>query len=309
LNSDYTNNLPTNIIIPIGQTSVTYHFVINQDANKEPEETIEFKITSGCSSFSEVTKKTISIKDTYDYPLSNVILCGGNKKQLNPTPQYPDNLIWENSPFLSCENCTSPTASNTSPKWFEFSANDPISGCQTTDSIFVDYLELIADFDIGTLDCYTVQDIHFYNKSKNATSYLWSFGDGNTSNEQEPTHTYGKWMDKSVKGNYTVTLLVENTSLNCRKTLIRDINLDEVLLVPNIITPNGDTKNETFQIKGIIGSCWKLSIYNRYGKMIYQNENYANEWSPSENSDGIYYYAIENKNGDRFFKGYILVIR
>jgi hypothetical protein len=32
--------------------------------------------------------------------------------------------------------------------------------------------------------------VQFINKSRNATSYLWNFGDGNTSTEKDPVHTY-----------------------------------------------------------------------------------------------------------------------
>ena len=42
------------------------------------------------------------------------------------------------------------------------------------------------------------------NNSANANSYSWNFGDGNTSTDANPTHTYG------ATGNYTITLRAEN---------------------------------------------------------------------------------------------------
>ncbi|MFW5805858.1 MAG: PKD domain-containing protein [Bacteroidales bacterium] len=59
---------------------------------------------------------------------------------------------------------------------------------------------LIADFD------YTVEDnaVSFENLSQNATSYSWDFGDGNTSTEETPTHTYAE------AGDYTVELTASN---------------------------------------------------------------------------------------------------
>ena len=42
----------------------------------------------------------------------------------------------------------------------------------------------------------------FTNTSDNATSYLWNFGDGETSTEKDPVHVYDS------KGNYTVSLTV-----------------------------------------------------------------------------------------------------
>lgn len=46
--------------------------------------------------------------------------------------------------------------------------------------------------------------VTFTNNSNNATSYLWNFGDGNTSTETNPTHTYAQG------GVYTVVLIATN---------------------------------------------------------------------------------------------------
>ncbi len=56
-------------------------------------------------------------------------------------------------------------------------------------------------FEIDETDFLTVQ---FSNFSLNATSYSWDFGDGNSSTEQSPSHTY------SEAGDYTVTLTARN---------------------------------------------------------------------------------------------------
>ena len=46
------------------------------------------------------------------------------------------------------------------------------------------------------------------NSTGSPTSWLWDFGDGTTSTEQNPTHVYG------AIGGYTVTLTVENAAGN-----------------------------------------------------------------------------------------------
>jgi len=53
---------------------------------------------------------------------------------------------------------------------------------------------------------YTVSGltVNFSDNSQDALGYSWHFGDGNTSNQQNPTHTY------TAPGSYNVCLIVEN---------------------------------------------------------------------------------------------------
>ncbi|PCI94667.1 MAG: hypothetical protein COB15_13495 [Flavobacteriales bacterium] len=66
---------------------------------------------------------------------------------------------------------------------------------------------VIADFTADiTYSCSTPSTITFTNNSINGTSYLWSFGDGNTSTTTSPSHTY------TSTGVYTVTLITNGSS-------------------------------------------------------------------------------------------------
>jgi PKD repeat protein len=65
--------------------------------------------------------------------------------------------------------------------------------------------------------------ITFTNTSKNATEYLWDFGDGNSSNTENPTHTYLK------SGSYNVLLTAKNASSSDIETIT--IAVDEHILV------------------------------------------------------------------------------
>ncbi len=62
-----------------------------------------------------------------------------------------------------------------------------------------------AEFTVAPIDGKKYQ---FTSTSNNATTYLWKFGDGNTSTEKNPIHEY------AVNGNYTVWLKVQNCTLS-----------------------------------------------------------------------------------------------
>lgn len=84
------------------------------------------------------------------------------------------------------------------------------------------------------------------------------------------------------------------------------------IFIPNTITPNGDGRNDQFKIPGIQkypGS--QLTVYNRWGNLIYQNKNYDNTWDGGGLREGVYYYILELKTaqGTRLLKGWIELLR
>ena len=63
----------------------------------------------------------------------------------------------------------------------------------------------VADFFANiTESCKHPIAVQFTNKSYNCNSYLWDFGDGRTSTQKNPSHTYDS------NGNFTVTLIVNS---------------------------------------------------------------------------------------------------
>ncbi|RFM32251.1 DUF11 domain-containing protein [Chitinophaga silvisoli] len=87
--------------------------------------------------------------------------------------------------------------------------------------------------------------------------------------------------------------------------------ISATFFVPNVITPNGDGKNDQFVIKGLDlypGS--KLEIYNRWGNQVYRSDNYNNNWKGEGLSAGIYYYVlrINMAGGPQLYKGYVELI-
>ena len=86
------------------------------------------------------------------------------------------------------------------------------------------------------------------------------------------------------------------------------------LLVPSLITPNGDVYNQYFKLQGIetLGTT-DLTIFDRRGAQVYKNKNYDNTWygqdyNGNDLPDDTYFYVIKSQNG-KSLSGYIVIRR
>ncbi len=81
------------------------------------------------------------------------------------------------------------------------------------------------------------------------------------------------------------------------------------IIIPNVFTPDGDGKNGTFEIVGINGFPGStLIVFNRWGKEVYQNDNYDNDWSGDDLAEGTYFYVLNRVDGEGF-SGTITLLR
>ncbi|MBR0077648.1 MAG: gliding motility-associated C-terminal domain-containing protein [Bacteroidales bacterium] len=65
------------------------------------------------------------------------------------------------------------------------------------------------------------------------------------------------------------------------------------LIIPNVITPNGDGYNDVFIIQGIEKTERnRLIIRNGSGTIVFQTVNYRNDWGAPNLADGTYFYQF-----------------
>jgi Zn-dependent metalloprotease len=95
--------------------------------------------------------------------------------------------------------------------------------------------DIDAEFMVSkTSSCSLPFVVNFINKSRNATSFLWNFGDGSVSSEQNPSHSY------SQEGNYSVRLVAKGNQLcNIPDTIVKQdiISIFASGLVPSVCEP------------------------------------------------------------------------
>ncbi|MCX7607111.1 MAG: PKD domain-containing protein [Bacteroidia bacterium] len=109
--------------------------------------------------------------------------------------------------------------------------------------------------------------VSFTNQSQGATSYLWDFGNGQTSSEMQPSP-----VDFPQPGTYTV-LLIAYSAAGCpdtaRGTVTIEPGLD--LFIPNVFTPNADGINDLWQIRASLS--YEVWVYDRWGNLIFEGNN------------------------------------
>lgn len=131
----------------------------------------------------------------------------------------------------------------------------------------------------------TSEEFRFLNHSVNAVSYLWDFGDGSSSQEENPSHVY------RASGTFTVTLYATSIE-GCLDTLVRE-SLVEILpgegeaIFPTAFVWNGtgptggawtpgSEDNTVFHPKVKGATEFRMVIFNRIGHKIFEsNEVYV----------------------------------
>ena len=119
--------------------------------------------------------------------------------------------------------------------------------------------------------------VRFTNLSSFADTYLWEFGDGESSTEFAPVHEY------NATGKYIARLTASNKA-GCAAIyeLPVDVIVNPLLDVPNAFTPGRFGINSVVNVRGFgIGKMdWR--IYNRWGQIIFQSASKRQGW------DGYY---------------------
>lgn len=144
------------------------------------------------------------------------------------------------------------------------------------------------------------------NNSINASNYLWDFGDGNTSIEELPSHTY------KDSGTYTIKLTINKGSY-CESvdsiTLAINNQANPEIVLYNVFTPNDDGINDCFRMDGKNLGCasYELKIFNRWGEKVFETDD-ANEcWNGRVFNtyqilpEGTYFYIL-NLGGETLQK-------
>ncbi|MFN5417924.1 MAG: gliding motility-associated C-terminal domain-containing protein [Flavobacteriia bacterium] len=171
----------------------------------------------------------------------------------------------------------------------------------------------IANASASSLSGNPTLSVDFTNLSSNASSYTWSFGNGDGITTTDLSAVSTDYLNVGV---YTVSLTASNgvcPDAVWNTTINVFTNNPLTFEVPNVFTPNGDTQNDEYFIHVTNGKSFEATIFNRWGNEMIHLTELNQVWDgKSDNGDdasaGVYFivYKIEGldgtlKDGQQYF--------
>lgn len=178
--------------------------------------------------------------------------------QISGPPLQTANWIFSNG---QTSGSTNPMIQLAGPGQYSYTliTTDTLGCIDTTNgNFFIDTLPS-SSFQYAIQPCALTTT--FQNNSTGSDSYEWNFGDGQTSNQQQPIHTF------SSPGNYNVQLIVSNTQTGCSDTSNQQIVISA--------TPSYEVKSEIDTCNRVIKLSWSPANPTTM-LWIYGNETSSN---------------------------------
>ena len=259
-----------------------------------PEISFTQDVTNGCSPL------TVNFQQTVPGGTDFTWMIGGEEfKEDNP-----------GKTFTGSGNC------------FPVSLTASVNGCSNTltreDHICLHVLPE-ANFSFSeSKDASFTRKVRFTNHSESAKAFVWDFGDQSPfSDEAEPEHIY----ETLETGSFDVTLYAYSEA-GCVDSVSRAFQASEELIfyIPNAFTPDGNEINNVFLpvfTTGFVTESYHLSIYNRWGELMFESYDHAIGWDGSYKQrmaeTGVYTWHIEfitsGENFSRQLSGKVSLLR
>jgi gliding motility-associated-like protein len=172
-------------------------------------------------------------------------------------------------------------------------------GCDIQDTVIVDVipkaqyeLQITKDY-----DCWNRPEIRFAYATEDDYTYSWDLGDGTVSTSKDFVHHY------SEDGTFTVIFQAINDYCAYQESTSVPVI---TVRIPNVITPGHDGLNDVLRVEA--ADAINVQIYNRWGELVFREENYNNDWYAKGLASGTYFYKIDVKD-QTTCRGWIQVVK
>ncbi len=123
-------------------------------------------------------------------------------------------------------------------------------------------------------------------------SILWSTG-----SEEES-------ISVSLPGEYTFTAIDQYGCSFLDTVVVTHLaTTDGEAIIPNVFSPNGDGKNDVFEVRGLGVQEFSMEVYNRWGQKMYETNSPVRGWKGQVDNesdlpvpDGTYFYIVSYRD-------------
>ncbi len=246
---------------------------------------------NGCAGTSSVTIVHVGVEPTA-YAGMDEMICPGASVTLTATGG--ENFLWSNGATTQSITVSPEEATD-----YIVSVSNNFCSQVATDTVNVNVAELPVAAIHASDNPSLGNPVNFTDVSgdNSIVSWFWDFGDGNSSATQNTHHTY------DFEDVFTVILTVEN-QYGCSASDTVEVEVQQVIIIPNIITPNNDGFNDALGVKNNGVDDYGITIFNRWGQIVYEREAREINWDGRTNSgvaleEGTYFYILKvnNPNG------------
>ncbi|KKP52785.1 MAG: PKD domain containing protein [candidate division TM6 bacterium GW2011_GWF2_33_332] len=246
-------------------TGNTYTFTAQDLCGQEVEQTIAVTVNP-------IPQFTIQSDISASCPPAEISF-SANPETGSPYSSY----TWSfNDPNHGFSNSSDPTYNFEEAGVFDVSlAVTSTKGCSNT-IVFEDLITIYQQptanfFPDPQITSFVNADVYFGNYSAFGDYFYWDFRDGDSSTAASPMHHFDDI------GLYNVELVV-STIHGCTDTVYQLIEITDeyTFFAPDAFTPNGDQLNDKFFVtgNGIDPSTFTMLIYDRWGELIYETNEY-----------------------------------
>ncbi|MDB5269247.1 MAG: Gliding motility-associated C-terminal protein [Hymenobacter sp.] len=219
-------------------------------------------------------------------------LCPTQSLTLSAVPGFSA-YQWSDGP-------TGPTRPVTQPGRYRLTARTA-DGCLVRDSVEVALLPpptIPAGFPPDTLICEQEAWRLTVPAPPAGISYQWSTGSTNAT----------LYVPPGAAGSYSLT--VRNSCQAVTATVqVRTQDCTALLKIPNVITPNGDGRNDQFRVVAPGVHRLHLQVFNRWGQLLFEAADYQHQWPTGPQAAGSYYYLLLDETYGRRYRGWLEVLR